>query len=139
MPTPAAFLQEPTHRIRFVYTPKHTSWLNQVEIWFSLLVRRRLKRASFTSVDELRERLLAFIDYFNKTMAKPFKWTYAGRPLVAYPLAASTRNKLAPSCTRSFTLALDIGSHTNALCFCCGASRGAWPRRQQALVRHLRL
>jgi hypothetical protein len=55
--------------------------LNQVEIWFSILVRRLLKRASFTSVDELRQRVLAFIDYFNQTMAKPFKWTYAGRPL----------------------------------------------------------
>jgi len=88
MSTRAAFLSDPTHRIRLVYTPKHTSWLNQVEIWFGILVRRLLKRASFTSIDELRERLLAFIDYFNKTMAKPFKWTYAGRPLVAYPLAA---------------------------------------------------
>lgn len=82
METRATFLQAPDHRIRFVYTPKHTSWLNQIEIWFSILVRRLLKRGSFTSVEELRERILAFIDYFNRTMAKPFKWTYAGRPLV---------------------------------------------------------
>jgi hypothetical protein len=59
-----------------------------VEIWFSILVRRLRKRASFTSVDELRQGMLAFIDYFNQTMAKPFKWTHAGRPLVAYPVAA---------------------------------------------------
>lgn len=82
MDTRATFLQNINHRIRFVYTPKHTSWLNQIEIWFSILVRRLLKRGSFTSVKELRARILAFIDYFNKTMAKPFKWTYAGRPLV---------------------------------------------------------
>ena len=71
-----------THRIQFVYLPKHTSWLNQVEIWFSILVRRVLKRGSFRSVEDLRTRILAFIDYFNQT-AKPFRWTYTGRPLVA--------------------------------------------------------
>ena len=76
-----AFLSNADHRVRFVYTPKHCSWLNQVEIWFSILSRRALKRASFVSVDELKAALRDFIVYFNRVLAKPFRWTYTGRPL----------------------------------------------------------
>lgn len=83
MATRAEFLQSSSHRIRFVYTPKHASWLNQVELWFSILVRRLLKRGNFTSTEDLKPQILSFICYFNQTMAKPFKWTYKGRPLVA--------------------------------------------------------
>ena len=57
--------------------------MNQVEIWFSILARKLLKRGSFTSTDDLKNRILAFIAYFSATMAKPFRWTHAGRPLRA--------------------------------------------------------
>lgn len=78
----AEFLHQEEHRIRIVYTPKHCSWMNQIEIWFGILNRRLLKRKSYRSVEELETSILRFIEQYN-LMAKPFKWTYKGVPLTA--------------------------------------------------------
>ena len=80
MKSRAGFLTDISHRIRFVYTPIHSSWLNQIECWFSILVRRLLRRGNFTSTGDLKYQILRFIDYFNRTFAKPFVWKFLGYP-----------------------------------------------------------
>lgn len=81
MRTRREFLSDLSHRIRFVYLPKHSSWLNQIEIFFGILQRKCLRGGDFTSVAALESQIREFINYYNSTMAHPFNWTYTGKPL----------------------------------------------------------
>ena len=108
MATRQVFLSDRSHRIRFVYLPKHTSWLNQIEIVFGIVGRRVVRRGNFTSLVALKDRLLDFIEYFNRTFAKPFRWTYTGRPVTAETTKrpATWKESWASRCENGQTLAL---------------------------------
>ena len=73
-----AFLEDPTHRIRFVFTPKHCSWLNPIENWFAKLQRHVITNGNFSSVKELSDKIEAYIKYYNLCLAKPLKWKFRG-------------------------------------------------------------
>jgi len=83
-----AYLTQPSKRVVFHFTPSHASWLNQIEIWFSTLVRKVLQRGDFASVADLEDQIIAFIRYYNKVLAHPYQWTYTGKPLAAFKAVA---------------------------------------------------
>src|SRR5262249_58471432 len=87
------FLTDPNHKHVFQFTPKHGSWLNQVELWFSTLTRRWLKRGDFASAEDFTTRLQAYLVDHNENRAHPYRWTYTGQPLVRATPFSQTRRQ----------------------------------------------
>jgi hypothetical protein len=75
------FLTNPSKHVVFHFTPTHASWLNQIEIWFSTLAGKVIRRGDFCSVGDLEDKIMEFIEYHNEYLAKPYAWTYTGKPL----------------------------------------------------------
>jgi transposase len=88
-----AFLSDPSHKHIFHFTPIHGSWLNQVELWFSVLARRFLKRGDVGSVEDFEGRLGEYLEVYNTHQAHPYRWTYTGQPLVRATPFSQTRRQ----------------------------------------------
>jgi len=88
-----AFLSDPSHKHVFHFTPQHGSWLNQVELWFSVLARRFLKRGDFGAVQDFETRLYDYLEVYNTHHAHPYRWTYTGQPLVRATPFSHTRRQ----------------------------------------------
>ena len=76
--TRMAFLENKQHKIRFLFTPKHCSWMNQIENWFAILERKVIRNGQFDSIKILNTDIANFISYYNNILAKPIKWTFSG-------------------------------------------------------------
>jgi transposase len=91
-----AFLSAPSYPYRFMFLPTHGSWLNQVELFFSVLARRFLKRADFASSAAFEAGLQLFLGDYNASQAHPYRWTYTGEPLVRGVPFSRTRRQQRP-------------------------------------------
>lgn len=94
------FFQE-NERLVPVFTPTHASWLNQIEIWFSVLSRHALRKVSFSSLDKLHERIEAYIELHNRELAKPYEWSTKGKPLTGASAKDRRRRRNLPKESRS--------------------------------------
>jgi hypothetical protein len=88
-----AFLSDPSHKPGFHFTPRHGSWLHQVELWFSVLARRFLKRGDCSSAQDFAARLSDYLEVYNTHQAHPYRWTYTGQPLVRGTPFSHTRRQ----------------------------------------------
>ena len=87
------WLADPGHKHVFHYLPIHGSWLNPVELFFSVLARQFLRRGDFTSLKEFADRLGRYREDYNQEKAHPYRWTYTGEPLVRATPACQTRRQ----------------------------------------------